>query len=106
MRETSVSFTELNVSAAWSACSLISSAICTSRSKSGPFFNSDRRLPTRFSRSSATCSTSFIDAMNPPLSLALSQQAPGRPQAQIEVVVLEPELRLQLVHALGELHER
>src|SRR3954470_8854824 len=106
MRETSVSFTELNVSAAWSACSLISSAICTSRSKSAPFCNSDRRLPTRFSRSSATCSTSFIDAIHPPLSLALSQQAPERPQLQVEVLVLEAELRFQLVHALGELHER
>src|SRR5947207_1232364 len=104
MRDISVSLTLLNVSATWSACSLIWSAICVSLSKS-PFGSSDRNWPTRPSRSSATFSTSFSDAIRSSFS-RVSQQAPERAEVEIQVLVTEPELRLQLVHAFGELHER
>jgi hypothetical protein len=64
-RDISVSLTLLNVCAALSACSLISSAIATSFPKSAPSFSSRRSSPTSDSRSSATCSTSLIDAIDP-----------------------------------------
>ena len=51
MRDISVSLTVLNVCAALSAFSLISSAIWVSRSKSVPFVSSDRNSPTSCSRS-------------------------------------------------------
>src|SRR3954447_12949573 len=100
----SVSFTLLNVSAALSARSLIWSAICVRRSKS-PFCSSDRNWPIRLSRSSATFSTSFSDATCSSFS-RYSQQASERAEVEVQVLVAQSELGLQLVHALGELHER
>src|SRR3954469_19991640 len=35
-----------------------------------------------------------------------SEQVPERPQIEVEVAALEPEVPLQLLHPLGELHER
>src|SRR5205085_1190845 len=120
MRSISASFTEVKVCATLSACSLISSAICTSRSKSVPFESSERRSPTRPSRSSARRSTSFSDAIASPFvrlnrlrrrfprysTFTPSEQTPERAQVEVELRVLQPERGLQLLHALLEEHER
>jgi hypothetical protein len=106
-RDMSASFTLLNVCAALSACSLISSAICMSRSKSVPFFNSLRSSPTSPSRSSARRSTSFTDATSThPFCRLPLQKTPDRTEVEVEVLVPQAELRLQLFHPLGETHER
>src|SRR2546421_8949800 len=118
----SVSLTPLNVSAAWSACSLISSAICVSFSKSEPPLSSDRSSPTRFSRSSAMRSTSLTDAMLAPFTLIrfasrrclqphfpfprALEKIPERPEIEVQICVRETELGLELVHPVGQLHER
>src|SRR5256885_15300781 len=35
-----------------------------------------------------------------------SEEVPERPEVEVEVLVLEPELRLQLLHPLAQPHER
>src|SRR4029079_15398794 len=104
IRSINVSFTLLNVSAALSACSLIWSASCVNFSKS-PFGSSDRSCPTSPSRSSATRSTSFSDAIRCSFR-RLSQQGSKWPEVEVQVLVPKAEVLFRLVHPLGELHER
>src|SRR4051812_46329622 len=88
-----------------------------SRWKSGPSLSSERSCPTRPSSASATFSTSLIEAT---VSLLVrncltyneveairgtSEEVAERSEIEVEVAVLEPELGLQLLHPLRELHE-
>src|SRR5207248_3588199 len=116
----SASLTVLNVPAAASACSLISSASFTSLSKLALFLISPRSWSTRVDRSSATCSTSFSEAIlallsvdvwfrlspSRPVSFPTSQQVSERPEIDVEVTIFELEMFLELLHPLIELHER
>src|SRR5262249_31331594 len=108
IRAISVSFTLVNVCAAPSARSAISSAISISRSKSASLPSSERSSPTSRSRSSATRSTSFSEAIDPPCVVGVfgTRWVPRRAGVEVQVLVAQLEVLFQLVHALGGLHER
>src|SRR5690242_2033100 len=117
----SASLTLLKVSASPSARSLISSESVTSFSKStSPFSSSLRRSSRSSSIPSVSSVASLSDAIvRPPFLLPLqsrdrsrppepgnSEQVAERPEVQVQIRPLQPELGDQLVHSLLETHER